>query len=51
MIFLGVILLILGIVASLAILVTLGVIVLVIGVVLELMGMAGHAVAGRRHYY
>ncbi|MGA7986919.1 MAG: DUF6131 family protein [Candidatus Dormiibacterota bacterium] len=51
MIFLGVVLLIIGIIASLSILVTLGIVLLIIGVVLELMGMAGHAVAGRRHYY
>jgi hypothetical protein len=31
--------------------VTIGVILIVIGLVLELMGMAGHAVGGRRHYY
>jgi hypothetical protein len=51
MIFLGVVLLIIGIIASLSILVTLGVVLLIIGVVLELLGMAGHAVGGRRHYY
>ena len=51
MIFLGVILLIVGIVAHLPVVVTIGIVLLVIGVVLELLGMAGHAVGGRRHYY
>ena len=51
MIILGVILLIIGFVASIAILWTIGIILVVIGVILELLGMAGHAVGGRRHYY
>jgi Family of unknown function (DUF6131) len=51
MIILGVILLIIGFVAGIAILWTIGIIVVVVGVVLALLGMAGHAVGGRRHYY
>jgi hypothetical protein len=51
MIFLGVALLVLGFVASIPIFWPIGIILLVIGIVLELMGMGGHAVAGRRHYY
>ena len=51
MIFLGVVLMIIGFIAALPLLWTLGIILLIIGIVLELMGMAGHAVAGRRHYY
>jgi uncharacterized membrane protein HdeD (DUF308 family) len=51
MIVLGVILLIIGLVASISILLTLGIILVVIGIFLELLGMAGHAVGGRRHYY
>jgi hypothetical protein len=51
MIVLGVILLIIGLIASISILLTLGIILVVIGLFLELLGMAGHAVAGRRHYY
>ena len=51
MIIIGIILLIIGFVAGVPILWTIGVILLVIGVVLELLGMAGHAVGGRRHYY
>ena len=51
MIVLGVILLIIGFVAKIAILWTIGIILVVIGLVLALLGMAGHAVGGRRHYY
>jgi hypothetical protein len=51
MIVLGVILLIIGFIASIAILWTIGIILVVIGLVLALLGMAGHAVGGRRHYY
>jgi hypothetical protein len=51
MIVLGIILLIIGLLAAIPILATLGVILIVIGLVLELMGMAGHAIGGRRHYY
>jgi hypothetical protein len=51
MIILGIILLIIGFVAGVPILWTIGVILLVVGVVLALLGMAGHAVGGRRHYY
>lgn len=51
MISLGVILLILGLVLGIGILQTLGVILLVVGAVLFLLGSAGRAVGGRRHYY
>jgi Family of unknown function (DUF6131) len=51
MIVLGVVLLIIGFVATIPIFWTIGIILLVIGIVLELLGTAGHAVAGRRHYY
>ena len=51
MIILGVLLLIIGFVAGIAILWTLGIVVVIIGVVLALLGMAGHAVRGRRHYF
>jgi Family of unknown function (DUF6131) len=51
MIILGIVLLIIGLLATIPILVTLGVILIVIGAVLELLAMAGHAVGGRRHYY
>lgn len=51
MIVLGVVLLVVGFVAGIPLLWTLGVILVVIGAVLALMGMAGRAVGGRRHYY
>ncbi|HEY0936935.1 MAG TPA: DUF6131 family protein [Trebonia sp.] len=51
MIILGIILLIIGFVAKIAILWTIGIIVLVIGLILVLLGAIGHAVGGRRHYF
>jgi hypothetical protein len=51
MISLGIILLIIGFIVGIPILWTLGVILLVIGLILAVLGMAGHAVGGRRHYY
>lgn len=51
MIVLGIILLIIGFIAKIAILWTLGIILLVVGAVLVLMGSMGRAVGGRRHYY
>ncbi|MDQ2897981.1 MAG: DUF6131 family protein [Actinomycetota bacterium] len=51
MITLGIILLIVGFIAKVAILWTLGIILLVVGAVLVLMGSMGRAVGGRRHYY
>lgn len=51
MIILGIILLIIGFVAKIAIIWTIGIIVLIVGAILALLGMAGHAVGGRRHYF
>jgi uncharacterized membrane protein HdeD (DUF308 family) len=51
MIILGVILLIIGFVAKIAIIWTLGIIAVVVGAILALLGTVGHAVGGRRHYY
>jgi hypothetical protein len=51
MIVLGIVLLIIGFIAKVAILWTLGIIVLVIGAVLAVFGTMGRAVGGRRHYY
>ena len=51
MIILGIILLIIGFIAQIAIVWTIGIIVLVVGVILAVLGMVGHAVGGRRHYY
>jgi hypothetical protein len=51
LIILGIILLIIGFLAHIAIVWTIGIIVVVVGLVLALLGMAGHAVGGRRHYF
>ncbi|WP_405859927.1 DUF6131 family protein [Streptomyces sp. NBC_00090] len=51
MIILGVILLLVGLVASISILWTIGIILIVIGVILWILGAVGHAVGGRRHYW
>jgi hypothetical protein len=51
MIILGIVILIIGIVAKIAILDTIGIIILVIGLALALLGAIGHAVGGRRHYF
>jgi hypothetical protein len=51
MIILGIILLIIGFVAHIAILWTIGIVILVIGLILALLGTVGHAVGGRRHYW
>jgi uncharacterized protein DUF6131 len=48
---LGVILLLIGFIAKIAILWTLGIIVLVIGLIFALLGSTGRAVGGRRHWY
>ena len=51
MIILGIILLVIGFVASIPILWTVGIILVIVGVLLEVLGATGRAVAGRRHYY
>lgn len=51
MIVIGLVLLIVAFVAKIAILWTVGIILIVIGAVLFLLGLAGHAVGGRRHYW
>ena len=51
MIILGIILLLIGFVAKIAILWTIGIVVVVIGAILALLGTLGHAVGGRRHYF
>ena len=50
MIILGIVLLIIGFIAKIAILWSIGIILLVIGVILALLGSMGRAVGGRRHY-
>ena len=51
MIILGILLLIVGFVANVAILWTIGIILVVVGLILMVLGMAGRAVGGRKHYY
>lgn len=51
MIILGIILLIIGFIAKIAILWTIGIIVLVIGLILAVLGFAGREVFGRRHWF
>jgi hypothetical protein len=51
MIILGIVLLVIGFIAKIAILWTIGIILLVIGLILVLLGSMGRAVGGRRHYY
>jgi hypothetical protein len=51
MILLGIVLLIVGFIAKIAILWTIGIILLVIGLVLVALGAVGREVGGRRHYF
>lgn len=51
MIILGVILLIIGFIAKIAILWTIGIILLVLGLILLLLGSIGRGIGGRRHYW
>ncbi len=51
MILLGIVLLIVGFVAKIAILWTIGIILLVVGLILVALGSMGRAVGGRRHWY
>jgi Family of unknown function (DUF6131) len=51
MIILGIILLIIGFVAKIAILWTIGIVILVLGLIAIVLGSLGHAIGGRRHYW
>ncbi|HEY5018345.1 MAG TPA: DUF6131 family protein [Streptosporangiaceae bacterium] len=51
MIILGLILLLIGFIAKIAIIWTIGIIVLVIGLLLLVLGMIGRGVGGRRHFW
>jgi uncharacterized protein DUF6131 len=51
MIALGIILLIIGFIAKVAILWTIGIVLVLVGLALMVLGMMGRAVGGRRHYY
>ena len=51
MIVLGIVLLIVGFLAKIAILWTLGIILLVVGAILAIAGATGRAIGGRTHYW
>jgi hypothetical protein len=51
MIVLGIILLIIGFVAKVAILWAIGIILVVVGAILALLGTAGRQIGGRSHWY
>jgi hypothetical protein len=51
MIILGIILLLVGFVLKMSILWTLGIVLIVVGAILAVLGNAGRAVGGRRHYF
>lgn len=51
MVIAGIILLIIGFIANITIVWTIGIVVLIVGAILALLGMLGHAVGGRRHYF
>jgi Family of unknown function (DUF6131) len=50
MIILGIILLVIGFIAKIAILWSIGIILVVVGLILMVLGSMGRAVGGRRHY-
>jgi hypothetical protein len=51
MIILGVVLLLIGFIANIPILWTVGIVIALVGVALMVLGMAGRAIGGRKHYY
>ena len=51
MIILGIILLVIGFIAKIAILWSIGIILVVVGLILMVLGSMGRAVGGRRHPY
>jgi hypothetical protein len=51
MIILGLILLLIGFLANIAIIWTIGIAVLIVGLVFLLLGAVGRGVGGRRHYW
>jgi Family of unknown function (DUF6131) len=51
MIVFGIVLLIIGFIAKVAILWTIGIVLLLVGLVLMALGTMGRAVGGRRHFY
>jgi hypothetical protein len=50
-IILGIILLVIGFIAKIAVLWSIGIILVIVGLVLAVLGSMGRAVGGRRHYY
>jgi hypothetical protein len=51
MIILGLVLLLIGFIAKIAIIWTIGIVVLVVGLLLLVLGMIGRGVGGRRHFW
>ena len=51
MIVLGIVLLIIGFIAKIAIIWTIGIILVVVGAVLAVAGFAGREIGGRKHWY
>ena len=51
MIVAGIILLVIGVLAKIGIVWTAGFVVLILGLVALLLGMTGHRIGGRRHYF
>lgn len=51
MIILGIVLLVVGFIAKIAIIWTIGIVVLVIGAILAIAGGVGREVGGRKHWY
>ncbi|GAA3487295.1 MULTISPECIES: DUF6131 family protein [Streptomyces] len=51
MIVLGLILLLIGVFASISILTTVGGVLIVVGAILWILGATGHALGGRKHYF
>ncbi|MGO9956090.1 MAG: hypothetical protein ACLP50_08935 [Solirubrobacteraceae bacterium] len=48
---LGIILLIIGFVAKVAVLWSIGIVLVLIGLLFVVLGTAGHMIGGRRHFY
>jgi Family of unknown function (DUF6131) len=51
MIIFGIVLLLIGFIAKIAVLWSIGIILVVVGLILMVLGSMGRAVGGRRHYY
>lgn len=51
MIILGIILLVIGFIASIPVLWSIGIVVVVVGAVLAVLGATGRAIGGRKHWY